>query len=431
MSRVLFFNNTTISSDNEFDKFIWLNNHVDSSQIIEFFNQQFPESEIYIQDRLAEVLNVNIIYKIYNSGKSILSKDNKIAFFVANDTIAKLFEPIIKKINSEALEYKVFTPRLTSENAEGMLTSLGIDSSPISYKKLFHFSPHCLIMANDWSGEIMLMSYLANKTKIKTICIQESTIDLVDKKKMRMRWTDYIFVMGINTVSQIKERNLFFITGNPRYENLEFLKFQKLNKVFINCNFTYGIEEEHREAWMQDIISTLDFLKIDYLISKHPRDKSKLGGYKNVSESNAALVHNQLSECQLVISRFSSIIHESLFFGIPAIYYNPHSEEGGYDFHCDNKILFYIKNRHDLRKYIESISMNIDNGNINHNAFKQYLLLNCNYLKSSKPSELIFDLLNSSINLNISNTKNKLTFFKAFSVYILQWLYNNYKKIKS
>ena len=95
------------------------------------------------------------------------------------------------------------------------------------------------------------------------------------------------------------------------FENLAFPL--EVKKALINSNFTYNIYEEEREKWLLDITQVLTEHNIDYSISQHPRDRGDLSCYGDkVLLSNSSSIVEQIAKSDIVITRFSSLIHESL-----------------------------------------------------------------------------------------------------------------------
>lgn len=317
-------------------------------------------------------------------------KPKKTAFMAANDTIAKSFVPVIKSFR-EQFDLGVYTAPLTKENAGTAFDSNGIGHRRFSFKGLLRENVDVLILGNDWSREAKHIIAKCRKCGIKTICIQESIVDFGDLKAKRMKWADFAFVQGAQTVLEL-DREQYYLVGNPRYEDIKFTRLPEKDKTLINCNFTYGIYEEVREQWLADVVGSLEESGVEYFISQHPRDKGNLDKFSNVYRSNANVVHQQLKESSFVITRFSSLVHEALCMGRRVIYYNPHSESMQYDFGFDQNLLFYCKGRQELCDSVKSIR---DSDVRTFEAHSLYLGKHCTLL-NNKPSEVISRLLMQS-----------------------------------
>ena len=77
----------------------------------------------------------------------------------------------------------------------------------------------------------------------------------------------------------------------------------------------------------------------------------------NFIKSNAAIVHKTIAESSVIITRFSSLIHESIAYGRPVIYYNPHLEKMSYDFEPDQKNLIVAYNKRELKEALSILSL--------------------------------------------------------------------------
>jgi hypothetical protein len=170
-----------------------------------------------------------------------------------------------------------------------------------------------------------------------------------------MRWADVALVQGAGSVLSLN-RDSIYLTGNPRYQSLSLAPRPPAPKAFVNCNFTYGVFEDWRDRWLGDVVEALEGLGIDYLISQHPRDRADLSHFSNVQPSNASVVHEQLRECSIVISRFSSVMHEGVCTGRAVVYYNPMGEDMGYDFQPDGRVFSICHSPAEMREIITGYS---------------------------------------------------------------------------
>lgn len=373
-------------------KKVWLKASPDTKMMISALVQSLPEPRngIIIEDKFAsELEQVQNVAPTFSVSRDINAEPpERIAFMPASDTVAKTFIPVIRKVSEQATTF-VYTPPVTHEGAGGALKAAGITYRKFSLWRLMIDRPDILLIANDWSGEAKYAIALGRILGYKTVCLQESIIDLVDPSIKRMQWADFVMLMGVNTVGQLA-RERYFITGNPRYEKLHFeLPVEGNECAFINCNFTYGVEEDQRFEWLTGVVNALEDNGFDYIISQHPRDRGDLSAFSNVMPSGAALVHNQLKSSSLIISRFSSILHEGLMLGKQGIYYNPHDEVLGYDFHFDDQVLHYCKSNEELSAKLNDIRQS---PGPTRDAFRRYLALNC-HIGDETPSNIITHLL--------------------------------------
>ncbi|RJR07415.1 hypothetical protein C4588_06965 [Candidatus Parcubacteria bacterium] len=248
------------------------------------------------------------------------SANRPIAFFVASDTIAKMLKGVTAYLN---VPYFYILPSSKNEGAFESLLSDNVQIFPNTAGLLATKYPAILVLGNDWGGEEMDLIKSASRLKIPSVCIQEGCLDWQGEAR-RMQWATYPFIQGPITTEYLS-REIYFLTGNPKFDTLTAVPLPTRPKVMVNCNFTYGIFEEERDRWLEDIATACITTGFDFFISQHPRDKKQIEKYP-VKRSNASVVHSQIAESSILVSRFSTVIHEAVLMGRQAIYYNPHGE---------------------------------------------------------------------------------------------------------
>lgn len=245
--------------------------------------------------------------------------NSKILFFADNDTHVHMFYPVSKYFK----EVRFFVSKFKKENAAEALERLKVRYSFVEDLSLEAEKPSGIVFGNDWSYDAKKMIYKARKLGIPTVCVQEGILDFRDKQR-RMQWADFPFIQGPLT-QRLLPRNIYFITGNPRYDVLTKQALPLNHQVMINCNFTYGIFEDWRDKWVRDCVEACTRVGLSYFISQHPRDKGLFPGL-NVEKSSPFVIHEHLAKSSIVISRFSTVVYEALLMGRYVIYYNPHGE---------------------------------------------------------------------------------------------------------
>jgi hypothetical protein len=313
----------------------------------------------------------------------------KIAFFLGSDTLVYLCKPIIQKLLGEA-ELFILFPRFTNERARETYNKLFPEHLDLicTEHSAFKHGLDYLVCANDWGAEIKLLILWARKKAVTTIAIQESVVDLSICSD-RYLYADIVFSQG-EVSKTLLRRNNVIVTGNPRYEKISF-QHPKETHALINCNFTYGVFENSRDQWIRDVTNALNIAGVAFKISKHPRDFSNLEGLEtHVIPSGAGVVHEQVQDSAFLITRFSSLIHESILMGRPVIYYNPHGENMGYAFGADGKVLQEISHESLLVDAIKKVKTL----NCSPNTFNKYIHQHMeNYNSDVTPSKIIKDKL--------------------------------------
>jgi len=342
----------------------------------------------------------------------------KIAFFLASDTLVYLCKPVLEKLFNKAEVYILF-PRFTNERARDTYVKLFPEylANIITERQAFKQGLDYLVCANDWGAEIKLLIWWARRKAVTTVAIQESVVDLSINSD-RYLFADIIFAQGEVSKNLLRRDNVI-VTGNPRYEEIKFE--EPIGKhALINCNFTYGIFEESRDQWIRDVTDALNKAGVPFKISKHPRDFSNLEGVEEyVIPSGAGVVHDQVKDAAFLITRFSSLIHESILMGRPVIYYNPHGEDMGYDFGGDGKVLKSIYNKKQLLKSITRLNKSYYRKEIFSVYMDQHLACMADKVK---PSEVIAnELLHYSFDKKY-NPYN-ISFFVEIYIVIKLFLY--------
>lgn len=93
--------------------------------------------------------------------------------------------------------------------------------------------------------------------------------------------------------------------------------------ALANVNFSYGINCEHREAWLRDIQNACNAAGYDLKVTQHPADDAELSQYDRDDRTFLEAV----TDADVFISRFSGGVLEALGLGKDVIYYNPGFEK--------------------------------------------------------------------------------------------------------
>lgn len=408
---LIFFNtpgSAKLSFGNPVFKRIWLSEMADmTTVIVEVLSDVSNEvTRICIEDCLKVRSEKFTMPCHFFSGRALKKSKRlkRIAFFAASDTLSFLLSPVIQQFKAEAsdVEIRVWHRNQQYERGKEGFESNSISSAAISLFALLKFRPQLLVLGNDWTADAQFMIALGRWIGMRSVCLQESVIDLADPVRGRLRWADFALLQGAVVPKQLPERKLTFLTGNPRYEQLEFQKTGNKRPFFLlNCNFTYGVHEEQRLSWLDPIVELLEAQSLDYVIAQHPRDTGNLVGYRNVVRTNASVIHELIRRSDCIISRFSSLLHEGLFLGKRAIYFNPHGESVGYDYRFDGNALFYAPDKIALEQALNVMLKTLDTGP---EIIRMYLEKNCHY-GLGKPSEIISGLLPYLVNIKADGKK--------------------------
>jgi len=383
--RVCLYNSFSFKKEGDFDKSIWCPLSMDILHIVHFFQQYHGENIIHLESVFKPYIvddssfeNQDIIYFETEKQESPRS-DRLVAFYSQRDTLANNTLCLIS--GNPGFSFINFVPSYRTENSDLFLKTQNIPFLKYSYRHLRNLRPDILVMYNDWTKASIRIIAQCHILKIPVVCIQESIIDFGDSFR-RMQHADNVIIQGPKTAIELNRKE-FFLTGNPRY-SLPSQRNRSADYVLINCNFTYNIFEDIRYEWLDDITSVLDDLGINYLISQHPRDSGNLDRYKNHIKSSSSSLKEQLRNAGLVITRFSSMIHESLIEGVPVIYYNPHNEQMQYDFEFNSDFLIQLKDKSSLREASKALY----NKNISGKGLDYYLNSHCLPVKTNSVANI-------------------------------------------
>ncbi len=182
-------------------------------------------------------------------------------------------------------------------------------------------------MMNDWgvTREIILE---ARKRGASTFARVEGVQDYrdVDTGRIRLPYqtADHILAQGRNDVDALNHTSVS-IVGNARLEKLwgadERSSLSASGKTVINSNFTYGVFTEIRNTFVEMAIRGSLDAGMQPVISQHPADRplpAHLQHYRS-EQSMSDLLH----ECDVLISRFSTVPFEAMAVGTPFIYLRP------------------------------------------------------------------------------------------------------------
>ena len=225
------------------------------------------------------------------------------------------------------------TDYLRDENVRGAMKNfpeLPI-MDPVEFMKSAA-EPNSVFVFNDWDQRSTLpIVNGANRVGIPTIGLIEGVNDFLDSDTGRKRnaygSVKHVFATGENDRDYFKDKiSNFEVVGIPRLMDLKARKRKQLaKKALINLNFSYGVLEEKRDEWLHSAIEGCKKANIDFVISQHPQDTSDLSKFPTSKDD----VYSLLSECSVLISRFSSVIIEALVIGCPVVYHNPIGERVG------------------------------------------------------------------------------------------------------
>jgi SAM-dependent methyltransferase len=275
-----------------------------------------------------------------------------VAFLPSNDTHVQWMYDIAKHLPNWIF---IILPGY-GENAEMALRDLEIDY--IEYKMgLFEkLGVDILVLGNDWGSFENVIIDEAHHYGIHTICIQEGLLFFSIPGLLQK--AENVFLLGPIMAQFVDRKDSIFITGNPKFDNLIPLSLPETPVVMINSNFCYGLWENLRLAWIEDVVNACKMLGVKFFISKHPRDNGVFPDEYPVFPSSSKKLKEQMARASIVISRSSTIIYEAILTGREVVYYNPHHENSPI---LEKQTHRAVWNANDLASLVEAIKISLEN----------------------------------------------------------------------
>ena len=188
-----------------------------------------------------------------------------------------------------------------------------------------------LVVFNDWDPRVTRpLVQDAREAGAATVGFVEGINDFadVDTERRRDAYRSVEWVLGSGENDRRYFRDMgdkFRVVGFPRV--MEALRrpvrAPSRRRAVINVNFTYGVLEDKRDAWVASAIEGCRLAGLDWIISQHPQDQGDLSAYPVDTRDFESV----MQENAILVSRFSSCIIEALAMGRPVVYHNPGTEQ--------------------------------------------------------------------------------------------------------
>jgi|GEM_PF-5529609 len=219
------------------------------------------------------------------------------------------------------------------------------------------------------------------------------------------RMSDHLFLPGAYH-TRIYAKVPHTVVGLPNMRALygEKCVFPPAPRALINCNFSYGVLLESREEFLSSAIGACEDIGLAYSITQHPADDADLSGLP-VSRQT---VYDDMRQCSLLISRFSTCILEALALGKPVIYHNPHGEKFP-RFQEDPRGAFPVtRNREALAAALRKTIAEIEAGVDFRERSKEFLHHHTHVLADTPPEEIVADKIAEIVRADSDNYQKRL-----------------------
>ena len=299
---------------------------VDSPNHWKEISSQFESHQVLLHDKM------NLKYVKLSEYESMLNE--KLSFDV-------LLFPFNK---SNIIDLSIVSRELKKLNISSALVDLG-SSKDINLKEgmlenndvefifrdqIPYIEYRCLLTSNDWHSMCNDFFKRERERGIITVGIVDGIEDFEDTdykvKRYAYETTEYVLLMGSDDQFYFKHKiDKTRVIGLPKLWDIYHtpVSFPEKTLVMINLNFTYGYFESERDEWFNLVVSACNELGYEYIVSQHHADN----GFVAKERKSTKNVYETIQAASIVVSRFSTVILESLASGKPVVYFNPHGEK--------------------------------------------------------------------------------------------------------
>jgi hypothetical protein len=206
-----------------------------------------------------------------------------------------------------------------------------------------------LLTFNDWGEYFGEYVEFAKGRRTVTFAKVEGVQDWKDDDTGRVRnpylASDIVLCQGDNDVAALEgRREGLEVVGSARLEAIwtDRLPADADPRVVANVNFTYGVQSEHRDMWVESLSEACRRAGMPLDLSLHPSESAKFP-----RQASTEPIRHLMVQDSILVSRFSTVLYEGMARGCSVIYYNPHGEKvptfhhpnGAFDIAEDTKAL--------------------------------------------------------------------------------------------
>ena len=367
-----------------------------------------PSTEIHNNQEINDHFT-NTVYNSFKSNPRERKRQNKTYDFAFFLHVAYHVRNVIPVFKNLSLNYRGIFVDISVQYREGHVDETckeyNLPVIPFNEYVLSNSLATCNITMCDWDAVVQPYFKYLIKQNIQTVSLVEGVQDYFDADTGRKRnaygLSENVILPGEFDLRYFRNSSQkVFIGGLPRLTSL----FPKRKKKFqgmaalINLNFTYNVLTECRDEWLDSVLNACEQASFPSFISKHHAERELDSSYNVIDQP----LYKLFDQCNVIISRFSTVILEAIAAGIEAIYYNPHGEKVD-KFQVDIVGFYSASNEEELSKILGDIKTGSTQPP---RAHKQFLKLHCNYDGESE-SKYIQKI--SVIFEEIFSQSNKLT----------------------
>lgn len=182
-----------------------------------------------------------------------------------------------------------------------------------------------LVVRNDWGPSRVLVEQ-ARSAGVPTVGWVEGVQDFADddtgRARAAYRTVEEVLCLGPYDQQQLAGTRSTVVGSQHLWSCWHGEPTTADGPTVANVNFTYGVLEDARSSWVDDVVAARVAAPTGLVLSRHPADRGRRG---RRLESPAS-VHDLLRRAPRLVSRFSTLCYEALALGVELTYHNPHGE---------------------------------------------------------------------------------------------------------
>jgi hypothetical protein len=180
-----------------------------------------------------------------------------------------------------------------------------------------------VVVRNDWGVTRALVDD-ARARGVATFGWVEGVQDFADldtgRARRPYRHVDHVLSLGSYDAGELTGTDVTPVGTERLWQAWHGPPTSATGPTVANVNFTYGVLEHARRAWVADVVAAAGDRPL--VLSRHPADRGRRGR-RLVADRP---VEELLRAAPRLVTRFSTLCYEALALGVDLAYHNPHGE---------------------------------------------------------------------------------------------------------
>lgn len=218
--------------------------------------------------------------------------------------------------------------RTSSKRAEGVYAAaraLGMEVGREASVAEIAAASTALVVRNDWGVSAGLVA-ACKERGVRTYGWVEGVQDFHDddtgRARHAYRLVDEVLTLGEWDTAQLAGATCHVVGSDRLWRRWRGPASTHAADLVANVNFTYGVLEDARQAWVADVVAAAEASHRTLAISRHTADRGHRVRRLETSAPSSAL----LEAHRTLVSRFSTLCYDALVMGVALVYHNPHGE---------------------------------------------------------------------------------------------------------